>query len=64
MKLTITINGGNEAMQTSEDFADVLEKAAAFIRRHDMKAIERYEYKYLLDCNGNVVGRLTVNGDS
>lgn len=60
MKLTITINGGNDAMQTSEDFVEVLQNAVATIRRHDLKTIHRQEWTYLLDRNGNVVGRLTV----
>ena len=65
IKLKIEITGGNEAMQTSADFANLLQKTLWEITDLNLIAhvwINRLTpfHKTLHDINGNVVGLLTL----
>ena len=55
MKIEIKINMGNDAMQTADDVASLLEEAAAIFRSHGLRS------KRLLDVNGNAVGEIRVD---
>jgi len=51
----LTINIGNEAMQSADDIADALDAAAMHVR-------ERREYPCMIkDVNGNNVGIWQIN---
>lgn len=55
MEFTLKIRLGNDAMQTPEDVADALERAASKIRRFE--PLTRPTHAFVIDSNGNTVGR-------
>jgi hypothetical protein len=64
-KLSITITGGNDAMQTSEDFADLLRKVSFTLEEAQVLELVSFQgcspiRKTLSDDNGNIVGLLTI----
>lgn len=64
-KLTLTITGGNETMQSSEDFADLLRKVSFSLEEHQVLELVTFQAcspirKTLTDDTGNVVGLLIV----
>jgi len=69
MKLTIEINGGNDAVQTSDDFADILEAATYMLQEENLiEAVQSPRSlshvspfrKPLKDINGATVGYLLI----
>jgi len=52
---TLTINLGDDAMQTPEDVAELLDRTAKYMRKHGSWPAEKVR-----DINGNTVGLISV----
>ena len=57
---TLTLNLGNEAMQTAEDISNALTRAAGWIEDYAAREVEHGGSMSLKDQNGNTVGMWTV----
>lgn len=55
MTITITIRTGNEAIQTSEDIADVLRELVRRMNKYGAENVTR-----VFDANGNTIGTVTI----
>lgn len=61
MDFKLTLRLGNAAMQTGEDVANVLERAATYIADYYAGELEDGAGMSLLDQNGNNVGAWEVS---
>lgn len=52
-KFTLSINLGNDAMQTREEVAEALERVAGTLRASSLPE----DTQHIRDANGNAVGR-------
>ena len=59
MKITITIETGNEAMQTWEDVKDAIEKRLRYFKGE----VSTPETRTMSDINGNTIGSMEVESD-
>lgn len=59
MKITITIETGNEAMQTWEDVKEAIERRLRFFEGE----VSTSETRPMSDLNGNTIGSMEVESD-
>ena len=62
MKFTLTIDLGNDAMQTYADLRAALKYVSAYTREYRGRdeALEPYDNALVRDVNGNTVGGWTI----